>query len=214
MLPARCSLSCCSSATRSASVKRHIYSASTQGSRFDFCISGQQMFVCSQPSVGQLDPSSSAASSSPGNHPDCSSEDPPPTTDSPSAFHYCRQPSVDIKVVLTCPLVPLVVLPRLPGEAGGAGSVGPAGVPSESSSGRSAVPALSPPAGLPAVQQPALPAPPLQVQRGVQVCAAALFSSTFGTSSRGVCVCACAFVCVNRRRFVFALQVFCEAVMC
>lgn len=96
--------------------------------------------------------------------------------------------------VLTCASVSVVVLPRLPGKSDGAGPVRPAGVSSESSSGGSAVPALSPPAGLPAVQQPALPAPPLKVQGGVQVRAAALFSSIFSKSVM--------FGCVNRRLFL------------
>lgn len=67
-----------------------------------------------------------------------------------------------------------VVIYWLSGPAGGAGSIRPAEVCSESPSGRPAVPALPPPAGLFAVQQPAVSAPSVTLQRGVQVCSTAL----------------------------------------
>lgn len=73
------------------------------------------------------------------------------------------------------PRLSAVALLRVPGPAGGAGVVGPAGVVPESGSVRSAVPALSPPAGLPAAQRPAGTAPPIPLQRGVQVCAQPVF---------------------------------------
>lgn len=56
-----------------------------------------------------------------------------------------------------------------PGPAGGPGPIRQARLLSESSTVRPLVPALSPPAGVPAAQQPAVAAPPLQLQGGVQV---------------------------------------------
>lgn len=56
-----------------------------------------------------------------------------------------------------------------PGPAAGSGSVGPDRVGSEPGGVRSVVPALSPPAGLSAVQQPAGSAPAAKLQRGIQV---------------------------------------------
>lgn len=67
------------------------------------------------------------------------------------------------------PRLPAVVLHRVPGPAGGAGPVGPSGVPSESTSVRPAVPALSSPAGHPAARRPAGRPPALPLPRGVQV---------------------------------------------
>lgn len=60
-------------------------------------------------------------------------------------------------------------LHRSPGPAGGPGPVRQARLLPESCTVCPLVPALSPPAGMSAAQQPAGAAPPLQLQRGIQV---------------------------------------------
>lgn len=65
---------------------------------------------------------------------------------------------------------PAALLHDLPGTAGGTSTVRHAGGASESNTGSSAVPALSPPAAVSAAQQSAGSAPNITSERGIQVC--------------------------------------------